>query len=88
MLQVRMTPREFDLVTRAARQVGIDRSAFATQHLTVAAQQTLADSVTREISPGAFDELLRMLDEPPRVLEGLRELASRPPLFVDLPSTE
>lgn len=85
-LEVRVSGNDLDLIDRAAQSVGLDRSSFVSTNVRIAAQNALANSVTRSLSPEATAEMERILSEPVRELAGIRALAQEPSPFTDRPT--
>lgn len=83
LIQFRITPEDKDLITRAARESGIDVSAFITLHSKQAAQHALAQTLVRRLDDEQFSQLERMLDAPARALPDLAALAAEPSPFAD-----
>jgi len=80
-IEVRTTPEDRALIDRAVTALDTDLTSFVIDNLTVAAQRVLADRtgfVLDEQARAAWDDINA---RPPRDVDGLRELMSRPSPF-------
>ena len=82
-IEVRVTPDDKELVTRAVGELGTDLSAFVTESVVIEAQRVLADRTDFRLSPSAWEAWEALNARPARRLEGLAELLERPSPFVD-----
>lgn len=80
LINLRVSAEDRDLIDQAAASNGQNRSEFMLNAARQAAQEALLDRVLFRTDAATFDELLRMLDEPPKATAGLRELMrTKPP---------
>ncbi|WP_296667988.1 DUF1778 domain-containing protein [Demequina sp.] len=82
-LQMRISAEAKDHLREAARAAEQDLSAFVLQAAKKAADEVLAERWTFQLSDEDYDSFLAQLDEPSRVLPGLRDLAAEPSPFAD-----
>ena len=80
-LELRATPSQAEVIDRAAETAGKSRSAFMLDVATLEAERILADRTVFLADDEAFEEFLRMLNRPPRVIPELVELFRRPPVW-------
>ncbi len=72
-LNVRIKPEERDLIDRAAKARGKNRTDFMLDAARAAAEETLLDQVLVAASPQAYAAFLARLDMPPQSNEQLRK---------------
>lgn len=72
-LNVRIKPEERDLIDRAARARGKNRTDFILDAARAVAEETLLDQVLVAASPQAYAAFLKRLDMPPQSNERLRK---------------
>ncbi|HET7836749.1 MAG TPA: DUF1778 domain-containing protein [Variovorax sp.] len=72
-LKVRIKPEERDLIDRAARARGKNRTDFMLDAARAAAEETLLDQVLVAASPQAYAAFLARLDMPTQSNERLRK---------------
>ena len=65
-LNIRIKPEVRDLIDRAAKSRGKNRTDFILDSARVAAEDTLLDQVIMTVSPQAFEEFQARLDMPPK----------------------
>lgn len=82
-LQIRITAEAKDRLWDAARASGRDLSTFVLPATKMATDEVLAGRWTFPLSDADYDSFLARLDEPARVLPGLRALAAEPSPFTD-----
>lgn len=70
-LNIRIKPEIRDLIDRAAKARGKNRTDFILDCARVAAEDTLLDQVIMTVSPQAFEEFQARLDMPPNPNEHL-----------------
>ena len=71
-LNIRIRAEQRDLIDRAARARGTNRTDFILDAASRAAESTLLDRALIVVSPGAYAEFVARLDEPARPNERLR----------------
>ena len=64
-LNIRIKPEVRDLIDRAAKSRGKNRTDFILDSARVAAEDTLLDQVIMTVSPQAFEQFQARLDMPP-----------------------
>jgi uncharacterized protein (DUF1778 family) len=77
-LNIRIKPEVRDLIDRAAKSRGKNRTDFILDSARVAAEDTLLDQVIMTVSPQAFEEFQARLDMPPNPNERLRKTMHTP----------
>lgn len=82
-IEVRTTPADRALIDRAVEASGTDMTDFVISHLTVAAQQVLADRSEFVLELDAQKTWEAINRRPARELPGLRKLMERSSPFVD-----
>ena len=65
-LNIRIKPEVRDLIDRAAKSRGKNRTDFILDSARLAAEDTLLDQVIMSVSPQAFKQFLAQLDMPPK----------------------
>ena len=65
-LNIRIKPEVRDLIDRAAKSRGKNRTDFILDSARVAAEDTLLDQVIMTVSPQAFEQFQARLDMPPK----------------------
>ena len=65
-LNIRIKPEVRDLIDRAAKSRGKNRTDFILDSARLAAEDTLLDQVIMSVSPQAFEQFLAQLDMPPK----------------------
>jgi uncharacterized protein (DUF1778 family) len=70
-LNIRIKPEVRDLIDRAAKSRGKNRTDFILDSARVAAEDTLLDQVIMTVSPQAFEQFQARLDMPPNPNERL-----------------
>lgn len=65
-LNIRIKPEVRDLIDRAAKSRGKNRTDFILDSARVAAEDTLFDQVIMTVSPQAFEQFQARLDMPPK----------------------
>ena len=70
-LNIRIKPEVRDLIDRAAKSRGKNRTDFILDSARVAAEDTLLDQVIMTVSPQAFEEFQAQLDMPPKANDRL-----------------
>ena len=71
-LNIRIKPEVRDLIDRAAKSRGKNRTDFILESARIAAEDTLLDQVIMAISPKAFEQFQTRLDMPPNPNDRLR----------------
>ncbi|WP_293860682.1 DUF1778 domain-containing protein [uncultured Alsobacter sp.] len=79
LINLRVSERDRQLIDQAAASTGQNRSEFMLNAAREAAQQALLDRVLFRTDAETFDQLLRMLDEPPAPAPELRKLMGMKP---------
>lgn len=82
-LQMRITAEAKERLRDAARASEQDLSTFVLQAAKKAADEVLAERWIFQLSDADYDSFLAQVDEPARVLPGLRVLAAEPSPFTD-----
>jgi len=77
-LNIRIKPEVRDLIDRAAKSRGKNRTDFILDSARVAAEDTLLDQVIMTVSPQALEEFQARLDMPPNPNERLRKTMHTP----------
>jgi uncharacterized protein (DUF1778 family) len=77
-LNLRITPDDRELIDRAAKAVGKNRTEFMLDAARNAAQETLLDQLVFKISPKRYAEFVARLDEPPHPNDRLRRTLKTP----------
>ncbi len=77
-LNIRIKPEERNLIDRAARTRGKNRTDFILDAARWAAEEALLDQVIITASPQAYAEFLARLDQPPRPNARLRKTMQTP----------
>ena len=77
-LNIRIKPEVRDLIDRAAKSRGKNRTDFILDSARAAAEDTLLDQVIMTVSPQAFEEFQARLDMPPNPNERLRKTMLTP----------
>ena len=77
-LNIRIKPEVRDLIDRAAKSRGKNRTDFILDSARVAAEDTLLDQVIMTVSPQAFEQFQARLDMPPNPNERLLKTMRTP----------
>ena len=77
-LNIRIKPEVRDLIDRAAKSRGKNRTDFILESARLAAEDTLLDQVIMPISPQAYAQFQAMLDTPPHANDRLRKTMHAP----------
>ncbi len=72
-LNIRIKPEERNLIDRAAKTRGKNRTDFILDAARLAAEDALLDQVVISVSPQAYKQFLARLDMPPKPNERLRK---------------
>jgi uncharacterized protein (DUF1778 family) len=80
-LNLRVTSYEKDVLERAAEAERITTSQFVVGEAVTSAEQILADRTRFELPPAEWKAFAERLDEPPRELPAIKELAGEPSPF-------
>ncbi len=78
-LNIRIKPEERNLIDRAAKTRGKNRTDFILDAARLAAEEALLDQVVITAGPLAYKQFLARLDMPPKVNERLRNTMQTPP---------
>jgi uncharacterized protein (DUF1778 family) len=78
-LNIRIKPEVRDLIDRAAKSRGKNRTDFILDSARLAAENALLDQVLMAVDPVAYDQFLARLDMPPNPNERLRKTMLTPP---------
>ncbi len=78
-LNIRIKPEERNLIDRAAKTRGKNRTDFILDAARLAAEDALLDQVIISVSPEAYSQFLARLDMPPKPNERLRKTIQTPP---------
>ena len=77
-LNIRIKPEVRDLIDRAAKARGKNRSEFILDSARLAAEDTLLDQVVMTVSPQAFEQFQAILDMQPNANDRLRKTMLTP----------
>ena len=77
-LNIRIKPEERNLIDRAAKTRGKNRTDFILEAARRAAEDALLDQVIISVSPEAYSQFLARLDMPPKPNERLRKTRHTP----------
>jgi uncharacterized protein (DUF1778 family) len=77
-LNIRIRPEEQNLIDRAAKARGKNRTDFILDAARLAAEEALLDQALITVSPEAYAEFLTRLDMPPHPNERLRKTIQTP----------
>ena len=77
-LNIRIKPEERNLIDRAAKTRGKNRTDFILEAARLAAEDALLDQVIISVSPEAYSQFLARLDMPPKPNERLRKTMQTP----------
>jgi uncharacterized protein (DUF1778 family) len=77
-LNIRIKPEVRDLIDRAAKSRGKNRTDFILDSARLAAEDTLLDQVIMSVGPQAFEEFQARLDQQPNPNDRLRKTMSTP----------
>ena len=78
LINLRVTPRDRDLIDRAAAALGKNRSEFMMEASRQAAEDALLDRTAFRLDASQFGSFLAQLDAPPVANERLRKLLATP----------
>ncbi|MBS0126849.1 DUF1778 domain-containing protein [Thetidibacter halocola] len=78
LINLRVTPRDRDLIDRAAALLGKNRSEFMMEASRQAAEDALLDRTAFRLDATQFAAFMERLDAPPAPNEGLRKLLATP----------
>ncbi|MSQ76571.1 MAG: DUF1778 domain-containing protein [Rhodoferax sp.] len=78
-LNIRIKPEERNLIDRAAKTRGKNRTDFILDAARLAAEDALLDQVIISASPEAYSQFLARLDMPPKPNERLRKTMQTAP---------
>ena len=77
-LNIRIKPEVRDLIDRAAKSRGKNRTDFILDSARLAAEDTLFDQVIMTVSPQAYEQFQARLDMPPNANDRLRQTMLTP----------
>lgn len=78
LINLRVTPRDRDLIDRAAAATGKNRSEFMMEAARQAAEDALLDRIGFRLDAGQFSAFMAKLDAPPEPNARLRNLLATP----------
>lgn len=78
-INIRVVPRQRDLIDQAARLTHKTRSSFILDAATAEAESAVLDQRIFRLLPAQYEEFVEMLDAPPSANPGLRKLLSKKP---------
>jgi uncharacterized protein (DUF1778 family) len=78
-LNIRIKPEERNLIDRAAKTRGKNRTDFILDAARLAAEDALLDQVIISVSAKAYSQFLARLDMPPKPNQRLRKTMQTPP---------
>lgn len=87
-LQIRLQPKEKQLIERAARLRQTTVSGFLLAEARTAAEQVLADQKEFALPPDRWAAFCAALDTPPRKLPALKKLLTEASVFDDTPAAQ
>lgn len=82
-MEFRVTPDQKQAIETAAAIQGRTVTDFSAGVLVERAQEVIQAERQLRIDASRFDAFARLMDEPARTIDGLRELMTRKPVFVD-----
>lgn len=82
-LDLRLTPSQKELIAEAAALTGRSVSDFSTEALTERARQVIKEERQMLVDAAVFDKFRVALESPPMSVNGLKDLLTRRPIFVD-----
>lgn len=82
-IELRVTAAQKEAIETAAALQGRTVSEFSADTLAERAQEVIARDRELRVEAEHFDGFLAILDRPARSVSGLRDLLSRPSVFVD-----
>lgn len=77
-LNIRIKPEERNLIDRAAKVRGKNRTDFVLEAARIAAEEALFEQTIITVSPEAYAEFLTRLDMPPQPNDRLRKTMQTP----------
>src|ERR1019366_2552192 len=77
-LNIRIKPEERELIDRAAKARGKNRTDFILEAARSAVEETLLDQALMVVGADAYAKFLERLDAPPRINERLRKTMQTP----------
>ena len=77
-LNIRIKAEERDLIDRAAKSRGKNRTDFILESARAAAEDALLDQVIMTVTPQAYEQFLARLDRPPKANARLRKTMTTP----------
>jgi uncharacterized protein (DUF1778 family) len=78
LINLRVTPRDRDLIDRAAASLGKNRSEFMMDATRMAAEDALLDRTAFRLDAERFGAFMAQLDAPPAPNPALRKLVGTP----------
>jgi uncharacterized protein (DUF1778 family) len=78
LINLRVTPRDRELIDRAAATLGKNRSEFMMEASRQAAEDALMDRTAFRLDAAHFSAFMAQLDAPPAPTERLRKLLATP----------
>ena len=81
-LNIRIKPEERNLIDRAARTLGKNRTDFILDAARLAAEDALLSQVIMSVSPEGYSQFLARLEMPPKPNERLRKTMQTPAPWV------
>jgi len=78
LINLRVTPRDRDLIDRAAASLGKNRSEFMMDATRMAAEDALLDRTAFRLDAERFGAFMAQLDAPPAPNSALRKLLDTP----------
>src|SRR5512139_1736340 len=76
-LELRLEPRQRELLDSAARATGVSTSGFVLEHATAAAQQVLADRTIFVLPGEHWEAFVELVDRPEQPVEALAAFLAR-----------
>ncbi|MFD4421937.1 DUF1778 domain-containing protein [Agromyces sp. NPDC058484] len=82
-IELRLTSAQKDAIETAAAIEGRSITDFSMDALTAKADEVIRRDRELRVEAAAFDEFAALLDQPANSVDGLRELLTRKPIFID-----
>lgn len=82
-IELRVTSAQKERIETAAAIAGRTVTDFSAEVLTERAEEVIQQDRQLRVDAKAYDAFLAVIDGPARSIEGLRELMTRKPVFVD-----
>ena len=80
-IQIRITPEHKEMIDRAAKLTGRNRTDFIVQSAYSAAQSVLLDQTIFQFSDAGWEHFVDRLDHPPEPGDALKSLMQQKPIW-------